>query len=80
VKWSSHKLRRLGPLAFFDSELPSETMNTFRHSGGTPWTEDRSIARPLPTQDKSTSDRPANVTTIPYTNQFCKILILLYAA
>jgi hypothetical protein len=31
----------LGPLACYDSELTSGTMNTFRHFGRTPWTGDR---------------------------------------
>jgi hypothetical protein len=45
------------------SELPSETMDPFRYFGRIPWTGDRSIARPLPTQDSTTQK---NVDIHPY--------------
>jgi len=41
-------------VACFDLELTSETMNTFRHFGRIPWTEDQPTPRPLPTQDSIT--------------------------
>jgi len=44
----------LGPLTCSYSELTSETVNAFRHFGRTPWTGDRPIARPIPTQDSTT--------------------------
>jgi len=47
------------PLACSDSELTSETMNSFIHFGRTPWTGDRPISRPLPTQD--TTQRDADI-------------------
>jgi len=46
----------LGPAACSESELTSETMNSFRHFGRTPWSGDRPIARSLPTQDGTTQE------------------------
>jgi hypothetical protein len=47
-------LQGLGPLTCPDSELTAETMNPFRHFDRTPWTGDRSITKPLPTQERTT--------------------------
>jgi hypothetical protein len=44
----------LGPLACFESELTSGTMNPFRYFGRISWMGDRPIARSLPTQDRTT--------------------------
>jgi hypothetical protein len=41
----------LALLTYFDSKLTSETINHFRHVGGTPWTGDQPAAMPLPPQD-----------------------------
>jgi hypothetical protein len=38
----------LGPLACFETELTSETMDPSRHFGRTPWMGHRPVARPLP--------------------------------
>jgi len=43
----------LGPLACSDSELTSETMKRSKCFGRTPWTGNRPIAKPLPTQDST---------------------------
>jgi hypothetical protein len=46
--------RELGPLASSESELTSETVNPFRHFDRIPWTGDRPITAPVPTQDSTT--------------------------
>jgi len=38
VQFDSCTFHGLGPLAYSDSELASETMNPCRHFGRTPWT------------------------------------------
>jgi hypothetical protein len=44
----------LGPLTCSDSELTSGTKNSFRYTCRIPWTGDRPIARPVPTQYSTT--------------------------
>jgi hypothetical protein len=44
----------LGSVAYLDSELTSEIMNTFRRFDKNSWMGDRPITRPLPTQDSTT--------------------------
>jgi len=41
-------------MAYSAVELTFETTNPFHHFGRTPWTVDRPIARPVPTQDSTT--------------------------
>jgi len=50
----TYTLHRLGPLAYSESELTSETKNPFRHFGRIPWIGDQPIAGPLPIQDITT--------------------------
>jgi hypothetical protein len=44
---------RLGLLACSDSEIISETSNTFRHLYRTPWMGDQPVTRLIPTQDST---------------------------
>jgi hypothetical protein len=50
----------LDPLACSDSELTSEAITSFRHFGRTP-TRDRSIAKPLSTQENTTQKTRAYI-------------------
>jgi len=47
---------RVGPLACFDLELTSETVDPFGHLGRVPWTGDQLIVRPLSTHDIATRE------------------------
>jgi len=47
------------------SELTSEAINPFRHSGSTPWKTDRPIARPLHTHDRKQQKNRASTGTGP---------------
>jgi len=45
------------PVACFDSELTSESMNPFEHDGRTPLVWGQPIQRLLPTQDSKTQKK-----------------------
>jgi hypothetical protein len=47
----------IDPLTCSESDLTSGSMNPFRHFGRTPWTGDRPIAKPLPTQERTTQKK-----------------------
>jgi hypothetical protein len=48
----------LSTLACYDSKLTSETINLVRLLGGTPWTVDQPVARPLYTQESTSHIMP----------------------
>jgi hypothetical protein len=47
-------LHGLGHLHYSETELTSETLNSFRYFGRTSWTGDRALAKPLPAQNSTT--------------------------
>jgi hypothetical protein len=57
IRQSHYAFHELCPVASSDSELTSETMNRITYFGWAPWTGDRPIAMPLPTEDSTTEQK-----------------------